>query len=585
MQRRPQASADGKPTAFSMRQFIQLINAAKPRYLLLIGGMLVGLLATALQLVVPTLAKGLVDQFKHGIDYHLLAGVAVIFILAAIFSGISGTVLGIFGESVVQGLRERVWRKLITLRVHYFDVTKSGEMSSRLINDTTQVKDLLANTVPAAFSSLLMVLGSVVMMLRMDWHMTVAMVVVVPLAMVVIIPLITISSRIGHARQDALADFNGTASETLSEIRLVKSSNAEAQTTKQADTAIKSLFSIGLREAVVDAIMSPFLMMVMMLMIFGLLAYGIHRVSQGSMSIGTLMSFLMYLFNLIGAVPTLANLFSATGKAAGSTNRIHDLLEEPEEDLEQGQPVDASGQALGMSHVDFAYDPKEPILHDVTFTAKPNQIVAFAGPSGGGKSTIFSLLERFYDPTSGQVTLGDQNIATFKLSDWRAQIGFVSQDSAIMAGTIRENLTYGLKESVSDDALWHVLELAFAKDFVSNMDHGLDTQVGERGVKVSGGQRQRLAIARAFLRDPKILMLDEATASLDSESEAMVQKALTNMMKGRTTLVIAHRLATIVNADRIYFVEKGHITGAGTHQELVASHDLYREYVAEQFNQ
>jgi ATP-binding cassette subfamily B protein AbcA/BmrA len=210
--------------------------------------------------------------------------------------------------------------------------------------------------------------------------------------------------------------------------------------------------------------------------------------------------------------------------------------------------------------------------------------VAFAGPSGGGKSTIFSLLERFYQPTGGTIKIGNQNLESVNLTDWREQIGLVSQDAAIMAGTIRYNLTYGLSGQYSDEQLWHVLEMAYAKEFVEAMPDGLDTQVGERGVKVSGGQRQRLAIARAFLRDPKILMLDEATASLDSESEMMVQKALEKLMHNRTTLVIAHRLSTIVDADQIYFIEKGHVSGHGTHKQLVAELPLYREYVENQMS-
>lgn len=220
----------------------------------------------------------------------------------------------------------------------------------------------------------------------------------------------------------------------------------------------------------------------------------------------------------------------------------------------------------------------------MSFEAAPNSVIAFAGPSGGGKSTIFSLLERFYEPDSGSITIGDTPVSSLKLADWRRQIGLVGQDAAIMSGTIRYNLTYGLSGSFSDDQLWTVLEMAYATDFVKAMPHQLDTEVGERGIKVSGGQHQRIAIARAFLRDPKILMLDEATASLDSESEMMVQRALDKLMVNRTTLVIAHRLSTITDANEIYFIEDGRVSGHGTHQQLVATHPLYREYVQNQLS-
>jgi ABC-type multidrug transport system, ATPase and permease components len=232
--------------------------------------------------------------------------------------------------------------------------------------------------------------------------------------------------------------------------------------------------------------------------------------------------------------------------------------------------------------LNFSYDADNQILHDVSFEAKPNTVIAFAGPSGGGKSTIFALLERFYQPDNGSILIGNQSIKDIDLASWRSQIGYVSQDSAVFAGSIRDNLQYGLNRQLTDEELWHGLKLAYADEFVKVFPEQLDTQIGERGVKLSGGQKQRIAIARAFLRDPKILMLDEATASLDSESEEKVQRALDQLMVGRTTLVIAHRLSTIVDADQIYFIEQGAVTGHGTHKELMKDHELYAQYVNEQ---
>ena len=259
------------------------------------------------------------------------------------------------------------------------------------------------------------------------------------------------------------------------------------------------------------------------------------------------------------------------------------MLNEPIEVSADNQKVDIAGKELKLQNVSFSYEKGKQILHDINVSAKPNTVVAFAGPSGGGKSTIFSLIERFYKPTSGKITIGGQNIEEIDLTDWRKQIGLVGQNSSVMPGTIRENLVYGLGRKVSDDELWHVLKMAYADKFVKEAEDGLETQIGERGVKLSGGQRQRIAIARAFLRDPKILMLDEATASLDSESEAMVQKALASLMKNRMTLVIAHRLSTIVDADKIYFIDHGTVSGSGTHDELVKSTPLYAEYAPPPF--
>lgn len=570
---------------FSMKQFMQLIRTAKPKYSLLIIGILLLSISSAVQVYVPQLASSLVNNFSKGIDSSLLIKVVGLFVSSALISAIGGTVLGVFGENVIQNLRKNLWSKLTTLKVRYFDTVKAGETSSRLVNDTSQVKQLLAGTFPQTLSSMILVIGSVYMMIRMDWQMSVIMLVTVPIVLLLMMPVFTFGSKIGHMRQDALAKFNGIASETLSEIRLVKTSNAERQAQEQASKEINHLFKVGKKEAVFDAVMQPIMMMVMMSMIFGLLAYGMHRIAVGTMEIGTLMSFLMYLFNLIGAIPSIATLFTEMAKAAGSTKRVQELLNEESEDLFSGETVDLTGKKLQVEAVNFSYEEDEPILTEISFEAEPNQIIAFAGPSGGGKSTIFSLLERFYEPTGGTISFDGLPVSAINLADYRSQIGYVSQDSAIMAGTIRENLTYGLEQTYSDDELWQVLELAYARVFVEAMPEGLETEVGERGVKISGGQRQRIAIARAFLRNPKILMLDEATASLDSESEMMVQKALSNLMKGRTTLVIAHRLATIVDSDKIYFIEKGKVTGSGSHKQLVETHEKYANYVSEQFIQ
>lgn len=568
---------------FSFKDFISLISTTKPKYRLLIIGVLLLMVSSAVQIYVPKLAAVLIDDFSEGVNTSLLIKVVGMFVASALLAAIGGTVLGVFGENVIQNLRKNLWHSLTTLKVSYFDTVKAGEISSRLVNDTSQVKQLLATTFPQTLSSLILVIGSVYMMIRMDWQMSLAMIVVVPVVMIIMVPIFKFGTKVGRQRQDALAEFNGIASETLSEIRLVKISNAEEQAQKRAAKEIDKLFGVGKKEAIFDATMQPIMMMVMMSMIFGLLAYGMYRISIGMMAIGTLMSFLMYLFNLIGALPSIATLFTEMAKAAGSTKRVQELLTEETEDFAIGTDFDLANQPLKVTDLDFSYGQGEEVLRNISFEAKPGQVVAFAGPSGGGKSTIFSLLERFYEPTAGSITLGDVPVSEINLATYRSQIGFVSQDSAIMAGSIRDNLTYGLTDEFSDEELWEVLELAYAKQFVEEMPSGLETEVGERGTMISGGQRQRLAIARAFLRNPKLLMLDEATASLDSESEMMVQQALVNLMAGRTTLIIAHRLATIVDSDMIYFVEKGSVTGSGNHEVLVEQHSTYRKYVTEQF--
>lgn len=545
-------------------------------------GILLGFISTGANLFVPQLAQKLINNFK-GISPTLAILTVVIFIAGLITSALSGLLLGIFGENVVSKLRKQLWQKLLKMPVKYFDDVKTGEISSRLVNDTSQVKDLLASTLPNAMTSLLQFVGALVIMLAMDWRMTLLMFVAVPLVILVMLPVMNQSRKIGRVRQDELAKFASDSTDVLGEVRLVKSSNGEEHELAKGNRRIDNLYHVGRKEALINSITQPITNMLMMIMFLGILGYGAIRVMNGAMTMGALVSFLMYLFQIISPVVVISQLFNNMAKTSGATERIQQILTEPEEFVTDKAEKDIASAPLKFENVDFAYEEGKPVLRDVSFETKPNAVVAFAGPSGGGKSTIFSLIERFYQPTGGKILIGEENIENVDLAKWREQIGLVSQDAAVMPGTIRDNLTYGLRREVSDEELWAALRMAYADGFVSEMEDQLETEIGERGIKLSGGQRQRIAIARAFLRDPKILMLDEATASLDAESEAMVQEALGDLMQGRTTLVIAHRLSTIVDADKIYFIENGTVSGAGTHQELLKTTPLYAQYVKDQF--
>lgn len=567
---------------FSFRSFFQLINQLHPPYSKLVGGIFLGFISTGANLFVPQLAQKLINNFK-AVSPTLAALTVVIFVAGLLTSALSGLLLGIFGENVVAKLRKRLWQKLLKMPVKYFDNVKTGEISSRLVNDTSQVKDLLASTLPNAMTSLLQFIGALVIMLTMDWQMTLLMFIAVPLVILVMLPVMSQSRKIGRVRQDELAKFASDSTDVLGEVRLVKSSNGEDQEMEKGKQRIDNLFGVGKKEALINSVTQPITNMLMMVMFLGILGYGAIRVMNGAMTMGALVSFLMYLFQIISPVVVISQLFNSMAKTSGATERIQQILTEPEEFVPSKIAKDIAHAPLKFEHVDFAYEEDKPILKDVNFETRPDAVVAFAGPSGGGKSTIFSLIERFYQPTSGNILLGQENIDNIDLAKWREQIGLVSQDAAVMPGTIRDNLTYGLRREVSDEQLWEALKMAYADGFVNHMADKLETEIGERGIKLSGGQRQRIAIARAFLRDPKILMLDEATASLDAESEAMVQKALGSLMQGRTTLVIAHRLSTIIDADKIYFIENGTVSGAGTHQELLKTTPLYAQYVKDQF--
>ncbi|WP_436374607.1 ABC transporter ATP-binding protein [Cytobacillus sp. BC1816] len=569
----------------SLKPFISLILSTKIPKTALIIGLTASILTTLTGLLVPLLTKNLVDGFSvESLSVPLIIGIGAAFIVQAIISGISIYLLSYVGQKVVARLRDRMWMKLIRLPVSYFDKQSSGRTVSRVVNDTSIVRELITNHFPQFITGIISIIGAIIILLVMDWKMTLLMLTSVPITLAIMIPLGRKMAKISRGLQDETAIFTGNITQTLGEIRLMKSSTAEQNEEEKGLDGIDKLLGFGLREARIFAMIGPTMYLIMMVVIVMIIAYGGMRVASGTMSTGSLVAFLLYLFQIIMPITSFAMFFTQLQKAKGATERIIEILEEPLEDGQDGIELDISSKPILIDNVSFSYSAEESVLENISLEAQPGQMIALAGPSGSGKTTLFGLLERFYEPTNGEIKIGDTPIRQISLKSWRSQIGYVSQESAMMAGTIRENLCYGLEnsKSIADEKLWEVAKMAYADQFIADFPKGLDTEVGERGVKLSGGQRQRIAIARAFLRDPKILMMDEATASLDSQSEGIVQQALTRLMEGRTTFVIAHRLSTIVDADQIVFIEKGQVTGIGTHSELTQSHDLYREFAEQQ---
>ena len=572
-----------KKSNYKLKDFLRLIMSVNPKKSLFAIGLFLSLLTSGASLIVPQLTKGLIDTSKLAqIDKRMLIVLVLAFVAQLAFGAIGSFLLRYVGESAVKTLREKLWSHLLQMPVGYYDDHKSGESSSRLVNDTTVIKDLVATQFPNFITGAIQLVGSMIILFVMDWKMAAMMFLAVPIMALIMMPIGRIMSRLGRQLQAATADFNAEASEKLSEIRLIKSSNGEEFEKNSGGSFINKIFNLGIKDAKVEAMLQPIITTVMLGLFVGILGYGAVRVQAGTLTSGQLVAFLLYLFNIMMPAASFAMFFSQVQKTMGATERIEQILKTELEPIEIGKAVDVAGKTIKAENLSFHYVAHRPILKNVSFEAKPNTVIAFAGPSGGGKSTIFALLERFYQPTGGTVKIGDERIDDLSLTNWRSQIGYVSQASAVFAGSIRENLQYGLDRTLTEKELWHGLELAYADQFVREFPDQLETELGERGVKLSGGQKQRIAIARAFLRDPKILMLDEATASLDSQSEEKVQRALDQLMEGRTTLVIAHRLSTIVDADHIYFIEKGEVTGHGTHSELIASHPLYAQYVQEQ---
>jgi len=575
----------------SWRKFIALLKTGKPVKRIIVFAALLSLLEAAAGLIVPLFARDFINRFSEiGFNAMLVAGLAGAFVLQALAGGVAHYLLNATGERIVAGIRTRLWNHTLELPVGYFDKHESGELMSRITQDTGAIKTLVASHLGTLVSGVVSIVGAVILLFVMDWQMTVILLSVIPLSMLVLVPFGRKMYRISLQAQDEMAGFSASLGRVLSEIRLVKASNAQAAERANGSRQIDNLMRFGFKEAVYQAVTAPVMTTVILLVFVVIIGYGGARVASGDLPAGTLVAILIYLFQIITPFTMMASFFTAFQKAMGATERIHELLNTPQEQpfgnegraASERQAKPDFSQPLVFDGVSFSYDADKRILSDIRLTIRPGQTVAFVGPSGAGKTTIFSLIERFYAPTEGRIRLGETDIADLSLPLWRQAIGYVSQDSPLMSGTIRDNICYGIDRRIDDRELKQAAELANAAEFIARLPAGYDTEVGERGVRLSGGQRQRIAIARALLRNPQLLLLDEATSSLDSESEALVQQALQNLKKDRTTLVIAHRLSTVFEADQIIVLERGRITGQGTHEELLNTHPLYQKLVNQQ---
>ncbi|MFE4813204.1 ABC transporter ATP-binding protein [Peribacillus simplex] len=566
------------------RQFIRLVQQTKPSKLMIGIALALSLGTTGVGLLVPLFTKNLINDFSiSSLNTERITLLVLAIIVQALASGFSIYLLNRIGQSVVAGIRDQLWKKLLVLPVSYFDEHQSGETVSRMTNDTTVVKGLISEHLSNFVTGIISIVGSMIVLFVLDWKMTLLMFIAIPLSVLILMPLGKKMHKISKGMQDETASFTAVLQQVLTEVRLVKASNAETFEYQNGKKGINKLFQFGLKEAKIQALIAPLMSFVMMALLVLILGYGGMRVSSGALTAGALVAFIMYLFQIIMPMAQLASFFTQFQKATGATERIISILDAVEEE-DALQPVQNISQSISVENLNYSYNNGEQVLKDISFNVEAGKVTAIVGPSGSGKTTLFSLFERFYKPQQGSISIGGKSINDFTLLSWRSQIGYVSQESPIVSGTIRDNICYGMYRDITDEELNQVAKMAYADQFISELPNGFDTEVGERGMKLSGGQRQRIAIARAFLRNPKILMLDEATSSLDSKSENVVQQALNDLMKGRTTIVIAHRLSTVIGSDQIIFLEKGKITGSGTHKELYNTHSLYREFAEQQLN-
>ncbi len=555
-------------------------------------GILALAVASAATLVVPEAVRRLVDfgfsEDRAGlINAYFSAMVAVVAVLA-LASGARYYLVMTLGERVVADLRSDLYAHLTRLDAGFFDRSQTGELVSRLTADTTQLKATFGSSASVVLRNLFLFVGAVAMMVETSPKLSGFVLLAIP---VIVLPLVLSGRgvrRRSRAAQDRLADAMSFATENLGAMRTVQAFGAERVSTARFDRAVEGSYRASAHAARARALLTVVAIFLAFGSVVGVLWFGAHEVIAGRMSGGLLSQFVLYAVFGASSLGQLSEVMNEISAAAGAAGRLSEILSIAPAIAAPPAPIALPQPARGgiaFERVGFSYPTRErdAVVRDLAFTVRPGERVAIVGPSGAGKSTLFGLLTRFYDPTSGRVLVDGIDLREADPAAVRARIALVPQDPAIFSSSVADNIRFG-RPSATDEEVRAAAERAAAWGFISAMPDGVETLVGERGMTLSGGQRQRLAIARAILKDAPILLLDEATSALDAESETLVQGALDEVMRGRTTLVIAHRLATVVTADRILVMQDGAIVEEGTHGVLLARDGLYARLARLQFD-
>ncbi len=483
------------------------------------------------------------------------------------------------GESSLVALRRDLYGRLISLPMTFFGEHRVGELASRLSSDLALIQDTLSSTVPQLIRQSLMLFGGVVFIAVTSLRLSLLMISSFPVMILVAVFFGRSIRQFAREAQDRLAESASIVEETLQGIANVKSFGNEPFEMNRYRSNLSAYLRSSLRAGKFRAGLIAFVILGIFGSIILLLWYGATLMQQGKLTHGEFTRFILYTIFIGGSVPSLAEVFSQLQRTLGATERVRDLLDERAEPGvgEESVPAVRFDGAVEFAEVDFRYPsrPDLPVLRSVSLTAKAGEKIALVGPSGAGKSTLVSLLLRFYDPDEGRILIDGKDAREIGLVELRRNMALVPQEVLLFGGSIRENIAYG-RPGASEEEIMEASRGANCHEFIARFPEGYSTLVGDRGVKLSGGQRQRIAIARALLKNPAILLLDEATSSLDSASEQLIQQALATLLKGRTAFIIAHRLSTVRNADRIYVIDRGAVTESGTHAELVAADGLYR---------
>jgi ATP-binding cassette, subfamily B, bacterial len=559
-----------------------------------------GVLAAALSAMVisamamlslPIAVRRMIDQGFGASDASLIGSYFLSLIGIGLVISIASPARVYFvnwlGERVVADLRANVFAHLARLGPSFFDSNHSGEMMSRLTADTTQIKSIAGSTISQAARNTIMLIGALIMMFFTSTKLSLMVLVAIPL---IVLPLVGYGrsvSKLSRKAQDTVAEASAYAAENLSAHRTMQAYVNEGAVSARFSDAVEKSFEAARKRLMARSLLSGVAVFLTVASVTGVLWYGASSVISGEMTGGRLGQFVLYALFAAGALGELSEVWGEVSQAAGATERLAEMLQTVSEIRSPDKPTALPEPALGtiaFEGVSFAY-PKRTDVHaldSITFRVGKGETVALVGASGAGKSTILSLLLRFYDPQSGVIRVDGVNVAEADLDALRRRMALVPQDVALFADTVTENISYGTPGATKDDVR-RAAVAAQADDFIRALPEGYETRLGERGTTLSGGQRQRIAIARAVLKNAPILLLDEATSSLDAENEGAVQRALEGVMANRTTLVIAHRLATVQKADRILVIDKGRIVESGTHAELVRKGGMYARLAELQF--
>ena len=560
-----------------MNLYLRILKFIRPYLGRLIAAGFCTVMTAAANLYVPWIVRDVIDKVFQNKDSDLLnlisLGIVVIFFARGIFYYGQSYLMNYVGESIVIDVRGIVYRKLMTLSTHFFDTNKLGTIMSYVTNDVAALQGaMVANSIEIITETSVLI-GSVGAMVYLDWKLTLFTFCTFPVVLFFMDFFGKKIRKSGHRIQQATADITSILQETLAATRVVKSFVREPYEIARFDQQNKANFYANMKSAKLMGTLSPVIEFIAALGVTAIIWFGGRSVIGGDITAGSLVAFLVYAINISNPIKRIARVLGSIQKALAAAERVFYIM-----DLTDTIPQKPDAITLPsvegnveFRHVSFAYNKGETILHDVSFSAKPGQAIALVGPSGVGKSTVASLLPRFYDVTEGAIFVDGHDVRDVTLASLREQVGIVPQETNLFNDTVYNNILYGRLDATRDE----VIAAAKADEFIQQLPKGYNTQLGDRGVNISGGQRQRISIARAILKNPRILILDEATSALDTESERIVQEALDRLMVGRTSFVIAHRLSTIQNAAKIIVLDKGSIVEEGTHQQLMAKHGLY----------